>query len=229
MACLVLLPGMDGTGTLFADFIAVLPKGIDARVIAYPPDRPLGYAELEAHVLGQLPTQPFILVGESFSGPIAIAVAAAAPPQLRAVVLVCSFAKAPIPSLFGALLSYLPLWRAPARLAAAVLLGRHSTPSLRQRLSEAMRKVSAQAWRARLHAVLSVDVTSQLTAVKVPMLYLRASRDRVVRRSAWHLINRLLPSAQLAELEGPHFLLQAKPVESATRIAAFAKEVGLAL
>jgi len=39
----------------------------------------------------------------------------------------------------------------------------------------------------------------------------------------------MLPSTRLAELDGPHFLLQAKPVESAARIAAFAKEVGLAL
>jgi pimeloyl-ACP methyl ester carboxylesterase len=220
---------MDGTGTLFSDFISALPRGTEARVISYPPDRPMGYAELEAHVFRQLPSHPFILVGESFSGPIAIAVAAAAPPQLRGVVLVCSFAKAPMPQLLGVPVSYLPLWRAPTRLAAAVLLGRYAKPSIRERLSGAMRKVSAQAWRSRLHAVLSVDVTGQLSAVKVPMLYLRASRDRVVRRSAWHLINRLLPSAQLSELEGPHFLLQAKPVESAARIAAFAKEVGLAL
>jgi pimeloyl-ACP methyl ester carboxylesterase len=229
MACLVLLPGMDGTGTLFSEFISALPKVTDVRIVAYPPDRPLGYAELEAHVLGRLPTQPFILVGESFSGPIAIAVAAAAPPQLRGVVLVCSFAKAPMPPLVGALASYLPLWRAPAMLANAVLMGRYSTPSNRERLSAAMHKVSAQTWRARLRAVHTVDVTRQLQAAKVPILYLRASGDRLVRRSAWHLINRLLPSAQLAELEGPHFLLQAKPVESAARIAAFAREAGLAL
>lgn len=225
MVSLVLLPGMDGTGTLFSDFKSALPKGIQAQVIAYPPNRPLEYAELEAHVAGQLPTQPFILVGESFSGPIAIAIAAAAPTQLRGVVLVCSFAKAPAPSF----LSRLPLWWAPTALAAAVLLGRYSSPSQRQHLSSAMRKVTAETWRARLHAVLSVDVTDKLKAIKVPTLYLRATHDRVVRSSAWHLIKRLLPSAKLAEVEGPHFLLQAKPVESAARIAAFAKELGFAL
>jgi pimeloyl-ACP methyl ester carboxylesterase len=216
---------MDGTGTLFSDFTAALPKGIEAQVIAYPPDLSLNYAELEAHVAGQLPTQPFVLLGESFSGPIAIAIAAAAPSQLRGVVLVCSFAKAPAPSFLG----WLPVWRAPTALAAAVLLGRYSSPSRRERLSSAMRKITADAWRARLRAVLSVDVTEKLKAIKVPVLYLRATHDRVVRRSAWHLIKRLLPAARLAEVEGPHFLLQAKPVESVARVAAFAKEVGFAL
>ena len=229
MTCLVLLPGMDGTGNLFTDFISALPKGVEARVISYPPDRPLSYAELEAEVKGQLPSQPFLLVGESFSGPIAIAVAAAAPPQLQGVALVCSFAKAPVPSLIGALLAWVPLWRAPTALAAAVLLGRDLSPLHRYRLSEAMRAVSAKAWRARLRAVLSIDVTTQLKAIRVPVLYLRATRDRVVGPSAWNLIKRSLPLARLVEVEGPHFLLQAKPVESAARITAFAKEVGLAL
>ena len=42
---LVLLPGMDGSGALFADFIAALGDGIAPLVLSYPPDRPLGYQE----------------------------------------------------------------------------------------------------------------------------------------------------------------------------------------
>lgn len=229
MASVVLLPGMDGTGSLFSDFISALPKGAEPLVIAYPPDRPLNYGELEALVTTQLPSRPFILVGESFSGPIAIALAAAAPAHLRGVVLVCSFAKAPIPALAGALLSWLPLWRAPKRLVEAALLGRYSSPTHRAHLSAAMGKVSTEAWRARLRAVLSVDVIDKLKAVKVPLLYLQAKDDRVVPRAAWLRIERSLPGARLAELDGPHFLLQAKPVESAAQITAFAKELGFAL
>ena len=45
---LVLLPGLDGTGLLFADFVANLASDIDPIVVRYPPDVPLGYAELEA-------------------------------------------------------------------------------------------------------------------------------------------------------------------------------------
>ena len=229
MASVVLLPGMDGTGSLFSDFISALPKGLETLVIAYPPDRALNYRELEDLVTTQLPSRPFILLWESFSGPIAIAVAAAAPAHLRGVVLVCSFAKAPVPSVVGALLRWLPLWRAPVRLAEAALLGSHSSPTHRNLLSAAIGKVTAKTWRARLRAALSVDVVGRLKAVKVPLLYLRAKGDRVVPRAAWLHIKRSLPEARLAELDGPHFLLQAKPVESAAQVTAFAKELGFAL
>ena len=229
MSSLVLLPGMDGTGSLFSDFISALPRDSEPLVVRYPSDRALSYPEIENFVSERLPLQPHILVAESFSGPIAIAVAATAPLGLRGVVLVCSFAKAPVSALIGGLVAKLPLWRAPVRLSAAALLGRHSTPSLRKRLSAAISQVSAEVWRSRLRAVLSVDVTSRLKAVKVPLLYMQAQSDRVVPGSAWRQIKRFLPTAQFEAMSGPHFLLQAKPVESAARITLFAKELGFAL
>jgi hypothetical protein len=44
MTTLVLLPGMDGSGLLFSEFI----KALDAKceVIAYPPNDALGYEQL---------------------------------------------------------------------------------------------------------------------------------------------------------------------------------------
>src|ERR1700688_5080921 len=36
---LVLLPGLDGTGELFADFIAALPESWTTATVAYPSDR----------------------------------------------------------------------------------------------------------------------------------------------------------------------------------------------
>jgi hypothetical protein len=43
---LVLLPGMDGTGELFAGFVKALPEGFDPVIMRYPIDRPLSYADL---------------------------------------------------------------------------------------------------------------------------------------------------------------------------------------
>ncbi len=45
---LVLLPGMDGSGALFADFIAALGDAVAPVVVSYPPDLPLDYAALAA-------------------------------------------------------------------------------------------------------------------------------------------------------------------------------------
>jgi len=92
-----------------------------------------------------------------------------------------------------------------------------------------MGAVAPVAWRARLRAVLSVDVVEKLASVRVPVLYLRGKSDRVVPRAAWSLIKKSLPSARLVEFDGPHFILQARPVECAEEVTAFAREAGFAL
>ena len=76
MTALVLLPGMDGTGDLFAPLLSALPPALRTIVVRYPCDRPLGYA---GRTRGPK-DQPFVLLGESFSGPIAAAIAAARRP-----------------------------------------------------------------------------------------------------------------------------------------------------
>ena len=48
MTALVLLPGMDGTGTLLRDFTAALAPTTEYIVVSYPPERTAGYAEIEA-------------------------------------------------------------------------------------------------------------------------------------------------------------------------------------
>jgi hypothetical protein len=73
LPALVLLPGLDGTGTLFSEFVRTLGSSVDTRIVAYPLAQPLGYDELETLVLAELPrNQPFVLLGESFSGPAAV-------------------------------------------------------------------------------------------------------------------------------------------------------------
>jgi pimeloyl-[acyl-carrier protein] methyl ester esterase len=51
---LVFLPGIDGRGLLFADFVAALAREVEPTIVAYPPDRALGYAELEGMVRASL-------------------------------------------------------------------------------------------------------------------------------------------------------------------------------
>jgi pimeloyl-[acyl-carrier protein] methyl ester esterase len=222
---------MDGTGSLLGEFIAALPRGLEPIVVTYPLDRSMNYAELEQFARASLPTErPFVLVGESFSGPIAISLAASKPAGLRGLVLVCSFARSPIPVSNGLcfVISRFPVKLIPTRIIAALLLGRYASRALRERLSAAISKVDPAVWRARLSAVLSADVAVHVSSIRVPVLYLRAAQDRVVSRRASDLISKLLPSAKVVELEAPHFVLQAKPVESAVHIQAFAHEVGIA-
>ena len=96
---LVLLPGLDGTGWMFRDFVAALGPTVAPRVVAYPTHEARTYVGLEPIVEASLPSDgaPFALVAESFGGPLALRVAAKRPPGLVAVVLVATFVRAPVP------------------------------------------------------------------------------------------------------------------------------------
>jgi hypothetical protein len=48
LPALVLLPGLDGTGKLFSEFVKDLGSSVDSLIVSYPKDQPLGYNELEA-------------------------------------------------------------------------------------------------------------------------------------------------------------------------------------
>ena len=64
---LVVLPGLDGTGLLLADFVRAVSAFFRVQVIAYPVDEPLSYDELMLYVQSRLPDEPLWLIGESFS------------------------------------------------------------------------------------------------------------------------------------------------------------------
>ena len=75
---LILLPGLDGTGGMFGPLLAVLPAGVDARVIAYPPDQVLTQGQLAGRVADELAgAGAVVLVAESYSGVVALHVAEA--------------------------------------------------------------------------------------------------------------------------------------------------------
>lgn len=224
MLTLVLLPGLDGTGQLFADFIAAMGPGIRTIVASYPTDTPLGYDELEPIARSFLPQdEPFYLLAESFSGPLAIAIAASPPPGLRGLGLSCSFARNPLPALapLGFALAAVPVAALPMTLLSFFILGRFATPALRAALARTLAQVAPAVLRARAQAALSVNRAALLPQIKVPVLYLRADEDRIVSGASWELVSALVPQAAAIHFPAPHFLLQVMPKPAAAAVAEF--------
>jgi pimeloyl-[acyl-carrier protein] methyl ester esterase len=221
---LVLLPGLDGTGDLFEPFVAALGANFKSIVISYPVADPMDYRSLEALVRKRLPaTEDFCLLGESFSGPIAISIAANPPPNLVAMVLCCTFVINPQPRL-AFLRCLLPMANprlAPLWVISALLMGNRSTAALRTALARALTPVSSAVFRARLLAVLGVDVSHKLAQVSKPTLYLQALQDRLVPSVAASLALQANPHMQVVRLDGPHFLLQVCPREASEALEAF--------
>jgi pimeloyl-[acyl-carrier protein] methyl ester esterase len=225
---LVLLPGLDGTGKLFSEILKALEGRIGTLVVDYPKDVPLGYDELESLVRAALPAdRPFVLLGESFSGPLAIRIGAQPPPGLCGLILCVTFARNPYPWAAWAkpLAAYLPLKSFPRWLRAPLMWGSNDPNRAPSQTQRAMAGVSVEVVRRRIAALLAVDETDALRNVAKPVLVLRAIRDRVVPRSATERIMREAPHAQRVDVDGPHLLLQTRPAECATAILSFMQEL----
>ena len=218
---------MHGTGSLFSSFVSALGEGVRSEIVAYPPEQVLNSKQLEIYVRERLPVnETFVLLAESFSGPIALSIAAEAPPHLRGVILCCSFAKNPRPALalLKPILS-LPIAVKPIAAASLFLLGSYATPLLRQQLKEELAQVPSMALRNRLSEVIDIDVTASMFRISVPILYLRANRDRLVPKSAMTDIVASAPQARVMCLDGPHMLLQAAPMAVANVVKVFLETV----
>src|ERR1700676_3893798 len=108
---LVLLPGLDGTGELFANFIAALPESWTATTVAYPSDRFLSYTDLHPFVSAAVPqSDRFVLVAESFSTPLAVRYAATNPRNLAAVIICAGFVGSPVHGWSGAVRALAKPW-----------------------------------------------------------------------------------------------------------------------
>lgn len=228
MLTIVLLPGMDGTGSLFTPFISALGDDFNFVTVSYPSTEALGYKELEEIARRSLPSHDnFIILGESFSGPIAVSLASTAPRGLVGVVLCSTFIRNPLPALgrFSGLSDFLPVKLAPAFVYSYFLLGRAASPSLESAIKAAVGQVSSAAFRARFRAVLSVDMSAKMKLVQVPVLYLRALQDRLVPASASAYLTSLHPVIRVLPIDAPHFLLQVASDEAASAVRKFAREV----
>jgi len=226
---LILMPGMDGTGELFSPLLQALGNSLESSVLRYPTDEPLGYSELLARVRGELPKSgPFVLLGESFSGPLALMLAAESPPGLRGVILCASFATNPIrwlPRPAAPLVRSFCFRLMPRFAQVKAVLGRYQTSELRALLAKANSAVKPSVMAARARAILAVDVLEQFKACPYPILYLRGQRDRVVRK---HVVKSLLlqrPALQVVMLPAPHLILQVAPKESVQAIHEFVRAV----
>lgn len=180
-------------------------------MIEYPPDRVLGYDELEELVEPRLPANaPFLLVGESFAGPLAARLAARPRENLRGLVLAASFVTRPGPA-FARLLPWRRLFHLPLpdEVLRRFLAG--DDDGLLREIRASIAPVTPEVLGARVAATLDADARAALARTTVPLLYLRARRDRVVAARCLRDVRALRPDVVVARLPTPHPVLQHDP------------------
>jgi pimeloyl-ACP methyl ester carboxylesterase len=221
----VLLPGMDGTGRLFSRFVAAGSGALELRTLSYPPDRFLGYADLEALVRRELPAdRPFALLGESFGGPLALRIAADPPPGLVGLVLAATFHRRPAARSIAALRLLSPAFfrlPLPPHAARLLLAGEDAPDDLVSEVRAAVSAAKGSVMAARAREALRVDATDLLRRCPVPLLFLGGKQDRLLRSALPIEVRALRPDAEIRMLEAPHLVLQRRPAECMRIVEAF--------
>jgi pimeloyl-ACP methyl ester carboxylesterase len=227
---LVLLPGMDGTGKLFAEFVKALKGEFEITVACYPTDACRSYTELKESVFSLFPrSDSYALVAESFSTPLAIQCAAENPGNLKALILCAGFSTSPLRGWLRPFISLLaPVvlhFGLPALAARPILIGRNAPGTLLDAIREVISSVRPQVLAARIREILVCDVRKELGQVRAPILYLRATEDKLVPARCGDEITGIKPDTEVISIAGPHLLIQREPQQAAGAIANFLRQL----
>jgi pimeloyl-ACP methyl ester carboxylesterase len=221
---LLLLPGLDGTDVFFRPLMAALPPTIRARTVCYPDGGANSYEELLGPVrAAAAETGPCWVLGSSFSGPLAVMLAAAHPEHVRGLILAATFLRAPVERVaLWRLLAVAPvvwLLRAARRVPVWTLRGRGDP--LRVAKAETWRRVGARTLAARSRAALGADVRSVYNACPQRVLCIAFAADKVVPFSRAAEIVAGRPAAKLVVLPGGHLAMHTDPEPFRDAVAGF--------
>ncbi len=218
---MVLLPGLDGTGAFFGPLLRALPQHMKTGVIDYPSLPIMSYEDLSVHAAGRFPNGPVIVLGESFSGPVATLLASQFPGRVKGLILASSFVSAPRPRWLSHFL-YVPGFECLAKtFACFALLGFRHAPenaALAQKIIPALPPALIQ---SRVALALAADYSQVLRHCRCPMLIIHGTQDLLVPPRYVNKVAQLRADATVCRFKGPHMLLQTAPAECAAQIAAF--------
>jgi pimeloyl-ACP methyl ester carboxylesterase len=216
---------MHGTGELFLEFMRLIPEPKYIEAPCYPKDVSLTHEQLLRLVKAFTPeSEPFFLLAESFSTPLAIQFAATRPANLKGLILCAGFASSPVKGwrrLFAKF--FAPLWFSFGipKFALNLLTGPSAPATLLATVRAAITAVKPNVLVARARAVLACDVRDELNQIEVPILYLLANKDRVVSASCLDEMLRIRPDLNVVPIDAPHLLLQREPKQSAAAVTEF--------
>src|SRR5215468_3501013 len=170
---LVLLPGLDGTDVFLRPLVAALPSTIRPVVVTYPTSGAEEYRDvLEIVRRATCGFSTFYVLGLSFSGPLAVMLAAEEPKRVKGVILVATFVRLPRPTLrflrFACHGPMLWMWRILRRIPMWALRSRRDP--LRMVRAETLRSVPSRTFAGRVRAVLDVDASAALRRCAQPIL-----------------------------------------------------------
>jgi pimeloyl-ACP methyl ester carboxylesterase len=218
---LVLLPGLDGTEIFFQPLLQELPSNVRTVIVQYPLTGAQEYHTLLTLIRAATEgIREFYVLGWSFSGPLAVMLAAAEPTRVRGVILSATFMRAPRRFMrqarFALVGPVLWSWRVLRR--APLYLFRPPSNPLREAKRMTWSRIPAAVLARRLRAVAAVDARDALRACQAPILNLVASGDLIVPQHNAEEIAAALPGIETAIITGGHLAMYSNPRPAAKAI-----------
>ena len=216
---LVLLPGMDGTGELFKEFVTCCDA--ESVVIPFPHDGNQSYEELSKYVLSKLPEESHIVLAESFSGGLIPHLLESENKHIKGVIFVASFLSCPRPFMvrLARLLPIKILAKFPGAniLHKTLFLGWSVSQSTIGNFKAVINRLPASTLINRLNSIQYLS-NQGMPSYSLPCFYLRPSNDLLVPEGKVSEIGKVFENFTLRSISGPHFILQSSPVASANEV-----------
>ena len=218
---LVLMPGLDGTGKLFAPIIPLLEQHFELTIVTYPDlDSFNDYIDTAQRQIPQTPG--FSLLAESFSGPVALALMARQPGLIGASVLSATFARSPLAALTR-MANYIPEQVFSIGALSDFVLDVYETEDEDHSETQPLplnvtEQLDGVLLKHRIEVLSRIDISALLPEIELPILYLHALQDRIVAEADAQMIEEYLPDVRRVDIDAPHLLLQTRPQQCAELI-----------
>lgn len=172
-----------------------------------------------------------LLIAESFSGPLAIRLAALRPDEIGGIVLASSFCNAPLKrgiAISVALLPLRPLFlvKPPRSALRHFLIGDDVNDSELEVLRKVMEEIPSSTLSKRVRTIIELMQDDNPDLPDIPVLILQAQNDNLVPWEAQSNLESYYPQAKTHWLEAPHLIFQRRPDECLRHIMDFASEIG---
>ena len=109
----------------------------------------------------------------------------------------------------------------PKFVVSRYLLGEKPPIALVETFRRAKRSVRPDVLAFRMRSVINSDMRKAFAACRLPILYLLARQDRLVKIRSLSEMQKIKPEMTVVEVEGPHFLLQREPEQCVEAIGDF--------
>ncbi|MCP5536585.1 MAG: alpha/beta hydrolase [Akkermansiaceae bacterium] len=224
------LPGLHGTDELYGALRDCLPDDIQAEFVNLPSSGKQDYHTLCDWLEEELPVLPKgkkrIIIGESFSGPLAIRFASRRLDEVAGIVLAATFCDTPLnPGI--ALLPLRPLFmvKPPRKALLHFLIGDDAGEAEVEKLQAVVQSIPSATLSKRVRTILELQELDNPSIGGLPMLILQASSDNLIPWEAQRTLEACYPDASAHWIESPHLLFQRCPQECATHLVKFAERI----